>query len=244
MAVILLGIDGWVYGQDYFPGFEIVGGAGHDGKSAVDGERRYGECELDGELVCASFERSHFAVPSAGAFGKYDKRHAVLQGLFGFLQGFFEPSRGGVVDEYMPGGGTGASHEGDIVQAFFHHPFEVVVEVPVDEEYVVGSLVVCHKDVGGVFVDVFTASHFDSDEREDTEQPRPDVCGVVSPYVPVSQPAPDEGDEGGEQREYQQYGHGDEPLIQECEYAYHVFGFDSWNKGNEFARNRIVLDVF
>ena len=68
--------------------------------------------------------------------------------------------------------------------------------------------------------------------------------GVVSPNVPVSQPASDEGGEGGEQSEYQQYGYGDEPLVQECEYAYHVFWFDSKNKGNEFARYCTILSFF
>lgn len=149
-----------------------------------------------------------------------------------------------VVDEDVPGCGTGAAYERNVPQTFFHHPFEIVVEVSVDEKYVVCSLVVGHKNVGGVLVDVFSASHFDFDEREDADEPRPDVCGVVSPNVPVSQPASDKGSECGKQCEYQQYGHGNEPLVQEGECAYHVFRFDSWNKGSEFARNRTIIAAF
>ena len=91
--------------------------------------------------------------------------------------------------------------------------FEIVVEVSVDEKYVVGSLVVGYEYIGGVFIDVFAPAHFDAYQREDAEEPRPDVGGIVAPDVAFAQAAPDESDDGGEQGEYEQDGHGDEPLV-------------------------------
>ena len=43
MPLICIGIDGRVYGENDFPGFEIVSGPGHHGKGAVDGEGYHGE---------------------------------------------------------------------------------------------------------------------------------------------------------------------------------------------------------
>ena len=165
------------------------------------------------ENSTAPFEGPHGTCPGAGSLGEHDERHAALQGGFGLLQGLFDPAGGGFIDKDVAGGGAGASHEGDVAQALFHHPFEVVVEVSVDEEYVVGSLVVGHEHIGGVGVDVFAAVHLDAHERENAHQPRPDVGRVVSPHVAVTQPAAYEGDECGEQGEYEQEADGDEPLV-------------------------------
>lgn len=213
MSLILIGIDGRMYGEDDFSRFEVVGGAGHHGEGSVDGEGYHGERKLYGQLEGSAFEGTHGTGPGAGSLGEYDERHAALQGGFGLLQGLFHTAGGGVVDKDMAGGGAGAPHEGDVAQALFHHPLEIVVEVAVDEKYVVGSLVVGHEYIGGIFVDVFAPAYFDTYQREDAEEPRPDVGGVVAPDVAFAQAAPDEGDDGGEQGEYEQDRHGDEPLV-------------------------------
>lgn len=202
-----------MYGEDDFSRFEVVGGAGHHGEGSVDGEGYHGERKLYGQLEGSAFEGAHGTGPGAGSLGEYDERHSALQGGFGLLQGLFHTAGGGVVDKDMAGGGAGAPHEGDVAQALFHHPLEIMVQIPVDEKYVVGSLVVGYKNIGGVLVDIFAASYLDTHEREDTYQPRPDVCRVVAPYVTVAQPAPDQCNESRKYGENEENGYGNEPLV-------------------------------
>ena len=43
--------------------------------------------------------------------------------------------------------GLQSNHQGDVAQALFHHPAEVVIQEAEDTEYIVRALVIGHEDV-------------------------------------------------------------------------------------------------
>ena len=60
---------------------------------------------------------------------------------------------------------TRFAHKGDTPQRLLHHPLEGDAEEAVEKEDVVGSLVVCHDDIGTrLLVVVLTPSHGDGTE--------------------------------------------------------------------------------
>lgn len=156
-------------------------GAGHHVESAVDGDRNHGEVKLHCKLEGSFAEGSHVAGECARPLGEHYKRHAVAESALGFLHCAANGRWGGIVDEDVACGCACGPYYGELQQPDFHHPAEVVVEVAVDGEDVVGTLVVGHKDVGCAWVDVLTACDFHAHESEDAEDAGPIVGGPVAP---------------------------------------------------------------
>lgn len=185
----LFRLNGRVYGEgDVSPVREALGAWKHF-ERALYGDGYYGEAELAGEYECASFEGTHIAGEGAGSFGKHYDRHAVREYALGVLHGGAGGRGRGVVDVYMFGYLAGIAHKGYGAEAAFHHPAEVVVEIAVDAEDVVGALVIGHEDVAAAGRDVLAPVYRDTYEGERAEYPGPYLGGVVAPPISAAEHA-------------------------------------------------------
>ncbi len=87
------------------------------------------------------------AVKGARSFREDHYGHASGQLAFGILHCASDGSRRMVVDEDVSSLAATVAHEGYVLKAFFHHPFEVMTEVAVDRENIISSLVIGNENV-------------------------------------------------------------------------------------------------
>ena len=73
------------------------------------------------------------------------------------------------------------------MQTLAHHPLEVVPQVSVYGEYVVGSLMVSHEDIGALAVDEVSVLNLYPHAKEEAHRPRPPLGWVIAPIVTIKQ---------------------------------------------------------
>ena len=142
------------------------------------------------------------AIIGAPSFGKDDNRHAFSESLLGVVHGLDDASCGVVIDHDMSCHVARPAHEREVVQALAHHPLEVVAQVAIDGEYVVGALMVSDKDVSAVAVDEIAVLYLNPHSKKEAHGPCPPLGWEVAPIVAVEEAAND-GDYAGDNGENQ-----------------------------------------
>ena len=82
---------------------------------------------------------------------------------------------------------AGAAHKDDIAQALAEHPAELMAEVAEEQEDVERSLMVGHKHIHGLGVDILTAADGDGAERQAADDAGPDHTWPISPELAIAQ---------------------------------------------------------
>lgn len=177
-------------------------GARHYLVGAVDGDRHNGEVKLLGEPESAVLEGVNLSIVGATSFGENDNRHSLCESLLGVVHGLDDASCRVVVDHDMSCHVARPAHEREVVQALAHHPLEIVAQVAVDGENVVGTLMVGNEDVGAVVVDEIAVLYLDAHAKEEAHGPCPPLGWEVAPIVAVEEAAND-GDYAGDNGENQ-----------------------------------------
>ena len=90
-------------------------------------------------------------------------------------------------------------------------------EIAIDQEDVVGALMVGHKDIRGGAVEFLATFDFDAHQRYDAEEARPNEPGIISPHAMVAEETTDDGDKSRDNRDDNHDGHDDEPLVKKTQ---------------------------
>lgn len=110
-----------------------------------------------------------------------------------------------------------AAEEGHLAQRLLHHPLEVAVEETVDEEDVECSLVVGHKDIALLGVEILASLNVYGQEKEVAGDARPYLPGIVAPEVSVAQSASYDGHGGRDDAQDDEQWQDDEQLVETVE---------------------------
>ena len=94
-------------------------------------------------------------------------------------------------------------HKREVVQAFAHHPLEVVPQVSVNGKNIEGPLMVGDEDVGTVAFYEFAVLNFYFHSKEEAHGSCPPLRGIVSPVVTVKG-ATNDGNDAGDNGKHQQ----------------------------------------
>ena len=125
LALTLFGCNGFVDGQcDGAPMDGFVVAAEHI-EGTVDGHGHDGDADFIGEHEGTTLEGSHLTSTGTGAFREDDHGHTTLQSFTCLLHSFGD-ARDAVGQIDVLRLDTGITYEGNLLQIFFHHPFEVV----------------------------------------------------------------------------------------------------------------------
>ncbi len=146
------------------PRSSVVGSAGHAPERPVNRNRHYRQAVFSRQHEGASLERDHASVECATPFGENYERHATLQGLLRFLDSGAYPCHRRIIDHHMPCTPTGLADEENLLQLLLHQPLEVVIQIAVDAPDVESALMIGHKDIARVRVDIFPSPDHDLDK--------------------------------------------------------------------------------
>ena len=173
-VVAVFGWENWLVNHDAdFARTDIECGTRHHIVAAIDGDGHYWEAEIHSEFERPLLEWPHFSGVGTAAFGEHTKRYAFVQALFGIVHRFLQRFRIVGVHENLSRHLACCAHEWDVDERTTHHPAEVMPQIARQGENIVCPLVVCHKHVGFVFVDVFASFHFHIDEKKPAEDSAP-----------------------------------------------------------------------
>mgnify|MGYP003550739008 FL=1 len=137
--------------------------ARHNVITAIDGNRDDRDAELLRQEESSALERSHLSRLSACPFGKHYYRHTVLKGVVSVVVSFLDLLRSALIHGNMLCCATSGTYEWDAEEFVFHHPFEVAVEVTIDEEDIERALMIAHEDILLIGTKVLPAFHFDGE---------------------------------------------------------------------------------
>ena len=160
--------------------------ARHDVKTTVDRNRYDRKLQFVSQLERATAEQSHVAGEGASAFGEDGERSTADQALARGCHRFGNGATTRLIYEYETGFFAGITHEGEFAQRGFHHPFELTAEETREEKNVERSLVIGHKDVALMALQVFAPFDFDREEEQTNCEPSPYSAGRES--KPARQP--------------------------------------------------------
>jgi len=188
-----------------------------DVEAAVDGDRDDGQPQFVCQLEGSSAELCHVTGEGACPFGEDHKRYPMLKHLpclFVSPVNSFWPA---LIDHDMSCTFAGFPYERDASQAFLHHPAEAASQEAIDEEDVVGALMVGNKDIRLLLVEQFSSLHFDREQHYPAHQSAPHHCGVIAPRLGIAEGAAN--NHGNRRRGscQQEYWHGDEELVKSIE---------------------------
>ena len=116
----------------------------------------------------------------ASAFGEDGERSAADQALASGCHRFGNGATTRLVYEYETGFFARITHEGEFAQRGFHHPFELTAEEAREEENVECPLVVGHKDVALMALQVFASFYFHRQKEQTNREPSPYSAGRES----------------------------------------------------------------
>ena len=188
-----------------------------DIEAAVYRDRNDGQTQFVGQLECSSAELRHVACEGACPFGKDDEGNAMLQDLAALLVGLVDGFRSALIDEDVSGALACLAYEGNVAQGLLHHPAEAASQKAVDEEDVVGTLMVGNEDIGLPLVQQLLALHLDGQEHYPAHQPAPYHRRIVAPRSCLAERAADDGSDGGQDRCQNDERQGDEKLVKAIE---------------------------
>lgn len=157
--------NGFVNHDADFARTDIECGARHHIITAIDGDGHYWEAEIHCEFERALLEWSHFSGVGTAAFGEHAKRYAFVQALLRIVHRFLQSFRVVGVHENLSRHLASCAHEWDVDERTTHHPAEVMPQIARQRENIVCALVVCHKHVGFVFVDILASFHLHVNEK-------------------------------------------------------------------------------
>src|SRR3712207_43445 len=111
--------------------------------------------------------------------------------------------------------GRTASHayQWNISQLVLHHPFKVSIQIAVNQEYVKGSLVIGHKDIGLAFLQILLTLDLYRQQQHFDNKPRPALSGVITPKVSVAKQAADDRHQRSYNRSQQDNWQANQQLI-------------------------------
>ena len=115
---------------------------------------------------------------------------------------------------------TSSSYKGDALQLFLHHPLEVVSEVAVYQKYIECSLMICHKNIRRVLVDIFATAYLGAYEKQYTEATCPKHGRIESPPITVAYGRTGYRHKCGKDSEYHQNRYCNTPLIKKIYIAH------------------------
>ena len=95
----------------------------------------------------------------AGSFRKDHHRHTFLQNLTCLLIGLAYLGRPTLVNKNLMGTAASYADNGNGTQLALHHPFEVAVEEPIYQEYIESPLMIGHKNVTLLWVEMLASLH-------------------------------------------------------------------------------------
>lgn len=157
--------NGFVNHDADFARTDIECGARHHIVAAIDGDGHYWEAEIHSEFERALLEWSHFSSVGTAAFGEHAKRYAFVQALLRIVHCFLQGFRVVGVHKNLSRHLASCAHEWDVDERTTHHPAEVMPQIARQGENIVCALVVCHKYVGFVFVDILASFHLHVNEK-------------------------------------------------------------------------------
>lgn len=180
--------------------------------SPFDGERNDGKSQLQRYLEPTALEVTHASALCASSFGEDDDGGATLKVLFRLLHCLLDGGWLFVIHENLTRNRPSASNKGHVAKSLFHDPTKGVVQESVDEEDVEGALVVSHKDVGLLGVDIFASTHRDAMKREEAGESPPNAPRVVPPEAGAEEPRTKDCYKGKEECCHQKEGSREEQL--------------------------------
>lgn len=157
--------NGFVNHDADFAWTDIECGARHHIVAAIDGDGHYWEAEIHSEFERPLLEWSHFSSVGSAAFGEHAKRYAFVQALLCIVHRFLQSFRIVGVHKNLSRHLASCAHEWDVDERTTHHPAEVMPQIARQGENIVCALVVCHKYVGFVFVDILASFHLHVNEK-------------------------------------------------------------------------------
>lgn len=157
--------NGFVNHDADFARTDIECGARHHIVAAIDGDGHYWEAEIHSEFERALLEWSHFSGVGTATFGEHAKRYAFVQALLRIVHCFLQGFRVVGVHKNLSRHLASCAHEWDVDERTTHHPAEVMPQIARQGENIVCALVVCHKYVGFVFVDILASFHLHVNEK-------------------------------------------------------------------------------
>lgn len=166
---------------------DIERAAGHYLVAAVDSNGYHGQAELQRQLESAVLEGSHLACVGAPSLGKDDYRHAAMQFLLGRCHGVADALGGVGVHHDVAGHAAGCADDGDVGDAFAHHPLEIVTQKTVDGEYIICTLMIGDKYITGLVVNEFAADDLDTDQMDPAPHAGPPLGRIITPIVLLEQ---------------------------------------------------------
>ena len=144
------------------------------------------------------------SIIGATTLGEDNNRHALDEALFGIVHGFNDAARRVVIYHNVPCHVTCPSHEREIVKPLAHHPLEVMTQIAIDGEYVIGSLMIGNKNVCALAINEMTILYPHSHPKEETHSSCPPLGRIIAPIVAIEK-ATNNGDKTGDNGEYQHY---------------------------------------
>ena len=122
---------------------------------------------------------------------------------------------------------AGNAHNGNGSQLALHHPLEIAVQEAIDKEYVERSLVVGHKDIALLGVEIFPALDLYRQKQQAHHKPRPPLAGVIAPKMAVADNTAQRTESTGKNGTDQEDGKSDKQLIKAIEVFHCSMG--SWD---------------
>lgn len=144
---------------------DIECGTRHHIIAAIDGDGHYWKVEIYCEFERALLEWPHFTGVGTAAFGEHAKRYAFVQTLLRIVHRFLQSFRVVGVHKNLSRHLASCAHKWDVDECSTHHPAEVMPQIARQGENIVCALVVCHKYVGFVFVDILASFHLHVNEK-------------------------------------------------------------------------------
>ena len=205
--------DGLVEGQCDGARGDVERAARHDLVTAVDGDGNDGQAELQRQFKGTVLEGSHLARVGAAALRKDDNRHPrwpTFGGGHGVAAG---PVPSGCRPEWAGQyyAASGAD-DGDVGQALARHPLEVVAQVAVHREDVIGTLMIGNKHVTGLVVHMLASLHTHAHEVQPAPQPGPPLGREIPPVV-LAEQASHDSYQRCHNADHQHNGRHDAPLV-------------------------------
>lgn len=164
---------------------DVEGATGHDLVAAVDTDGDYGQPELKRQFECAVLELTHLARIGAATFRKDNNRHTTVQFLLGCRHGVAQALWGVGIDKDVTCHAAGGTNDWNVGDAFAHHPLEVVTQVTIYGEDVVGSLMIGDEHIARFVVNEFAADDLDSHQVYPAPNPSPPLGREIAPIILV-----------------------------------------------------------
>lgn len=189
---------------------------------SVERDRYDGKMLIDSHLISPFLKATHLARLRAGAFGENHDRSPFAQAALRIAHALRRSLGRGIVYKDEASRPTSRSHERDLADTGFHHPFDRDPQETINQEDVERPLMVGHEDVRAASLNMLHASHTHRTEGQIASQPRPYHTGIIGKDALTTQHAADDDRNSCEERQYQENGYANQPKIDSEEDSAHV----------------------